>query len=64
MNKWTSAAIREFGMSLKLTQEELGVLIGVTTVYVNHLEQGMRKPSIPLCILLNLMKKEIDNSGK
>ncbi len=64
MNKWTSAAIREFRMSLQLTQEELGVLIGVTTVHVNHLERGVKKPSIPLCILLNLMKKEIDNSIK
>lgn len=51
-------------MTLQLTQEELGILLGVTALHVKHLERGVKKPSIPLCILLNLMKKEIGNSVK
>ena len=49
---------------MKLTQQVFVELVGVTRVYVNYLEKGVRSPSKTLCILLNCMetktKKESD----
>lgn len=69
MDRWTPGEIKAFRDSLRLTQKAFGDLIGVTRIYVNYLEQGVRKPSKTLCILLDCMKrnenkKESDKSGK
>ena len=69
MDKWTPDKIRELRQSLELTQEKFSVLIGVTDIYVNYLEKGVRTPGKTLQILLNCieekeMKKESDSHGK
>lgn len=69
MHRWTPEQIRKFRNALGLTQQAFGDAIGVTRIYVNYLEQGVRQPSKTLCILLDCIqnndtKKESDKYGK
>lgn len=65
MKKWTPEEIKNLRDSLGLTQQALGDLVGVTRVYVNYLEKGVRSPSKTMCILLDCIKtKTRKESGK
>lgn len=37
---------------LKMTQAEMSFVLGVSQVYVGHVEAGRRKPSEKICLLL------------
>ena len=62
MNEWTPDKIKELRISMKLTQQVFAECVGVTRVYVNYLEKGVRTPNKTLCFLLDCMemKKESD----
>lgn len=69
MDVWTPDRIRELRKRLGLTQKKFSELIGVTDIYVNYLEKGVRTPGNTLCILLSCMetkmkKKESGKRGK
>ncbi len=58
MTEWPKEAITELRKSLGLTQRLFSEAIGVTAVYVNYLEKGVRRPSKTLCIMFDCMKKK------
>ena len=58
MDKWTPDKIRELRQSLNLTQKKFSVLIGVTDIYVNYLEKGVRRPGKILQILLDCIEQK------
>ena len=55
--KWTPDKIRELRTSMNLTQKKFAVLIGVTAIYVNYLEKGVRNPGKTMQILLDCIEK-------
>lgn len=63
MNVWTPKHIRQLRKTVKLTQESFAEMIGVTRVYVNLLEKGVKTPSKMLCILLTYIER-FDNENE
>jgi DNA-binding transcriptional regulator YiaG len=63
MNEWTPKDIRTLRIRLKLSQERFGELLGVTRVYVNYLEKGVKTPSTTLKLLLNYVEKDFKGKG-
>ncbi|MBA4419049.1 MAG: hypothetical protein C0392_14265 [Syntrophus sp. (in: bacteria)] len=64
MDDWTPDRIKTLRTAMKLTQKKFSECIGVTDIYVNYLEKGVRKPSKTLCILFDCMartEKENEN---
>lgn len=59
MDTWSPQDITELRKSLKLTQAAFAETIGVTSVYVNYLEKGVRKPGRTLIILLNCIRQKV-----
>jgi DNA-binding XRE family transcriptional regulator len=64
MNVWTPERIKQLRASMELTQEAFALKIGVTRVYVNYLEKGVRAPNKTLCILLTCMESKGTKKGK
>ncbi len=64
MNIWTPEQIKVLRQSLQLTQKKFSVLIGVTDIYVNYLEKGVKRPSKILCLLLDRIQKEFEENEK
>ncbi len=58
MDKWTPERIKELRQALNLTQKKFSVLIGVTDIYVNYLEKGVRKPGKTMQILLDCIEEK------
>jgi len=49
---------------MTLSQEAFAEAVGVTRVYVNYLEKGVKTPSKMLCILLTCLEKKGADKGK
>lgn len=64
MDTWTPERIKELRTGMKLTQESFAQIVGVTRVYVNYLEKGVRTPNKTLCILLKCMEAKGTEKGK
>jgi DNA-binding XRE family transcriptional regulator len=64
MDIWTPEEIKKLRARLTLTQEAFGSLIGVTRIYVNYLEKGVKTPSKTLCILLDCISKKRERKRK
>jgi len=64
MERWTPEEIKALRKLLGITQEAFGKLVGVTPVYVNYLEKGVRTPSKTLCILLGFIDKQAKRKRK
>lgn len=62
MSKWTPERIKKFRETLGLYQRELAKILGVTEIYVNYLENGKRKPSKTLEMLLDCIEREHKSS--
>jgi len=63
MDTWTPERIKELRTGMKLTQESFAQIVGVTRVYVNYLEKGVRTPNKTLCILLTCMEAKGVNAN-
>jgi DNA-binding XRE family transcriptional regulator len=63
IDEWTPERIKQLRISMNLTQESFAQKIGVTRVYVNYLEKGVRTPNKTLCILLICMEKKGTEKG-
>ncbi len=59
MNKWKSIYIRNFRKGHKLSQGELGKLLGVTPNYIHLLEKGVKTPSKTLQLLLDCVEQKL-----
>ncbi len=59
--EWTSVEIKKLRDNNNLTQAELAELIGVTTNYVYLLENGVKKPSKTLQLLLGYVSRDLGN---
>lgn len=59
MKDWNPKAIKKLRKRLNLTLKSFAELIGVSQRYVIYLENGMRKPSKILKILLNRIEQEL-----
>jgi DNA-binding transcriptional regulator YiaG len=57
MDDWTPDKIKALRTALRLTQKKFSERIGVTDIYVNYLEKGVRTPSKTLKLLLNCVEK-------
>ncbi|MGD0275802.1 MAG: helix-turn-helix domain-containing protein [Syntrophales bacterium] len=64
MENWIPGEIKEFRKWLGLYQKDFAQMIGVTMRYVIYLEQGVRKPSKTLKILLSMIEKQENDKGK
>jgi transcriptional regulator with XRE-family HTH domain len=56
MEQWTPEEIRELRESHNLFQKDFAELLGVSRVYVNYLEKGVKRPSKTLMKLLDCME--------
>jgi DNA-binding transcriptional regulator YiaG len=56
MKPWTPEQIRQLRELHNLYQKDFAELLGVSRVYVNYLEQGVRKPSKTLMKLLDCIE--------
>lgn len=56
MKEWTSEEIRELRESHNLYQKDFAELLGVSRVYVNYLENGVKKPGKILRKLLDCIE--------
>jgi DNA-binding transcriptional regulator YiaG len=59
MHEWSKAEIKQLRLSLGVSQEAFGAILGVTRVYVNFLEKGVKTPSKTLKLLLNYVEKDV-----
>ncbi len=57
--EWTKEAILELRKSMNVTQKAFAESLGVTNVYVNYLEKGMKRPSKTVCIVLDCLRNKI-----
>ena len=64
MKPWKPEDIQRFRKSYNFYQRELAELLGVTRIYVNYLERGVKTPSKTLKLLLNYVEKELKEKGK
>lgn len=64
MDTWSPEEIKKLRKRLSLTQEAFGLLVGVTRVYVNNLEKGVKKPSKTLRILLSCISNRATRKRK
>lgn len=64
MDDWTPEKIKNLRTKMGLTQVAFAERIGVTNVYVNYLEKGVKTPSRMLCILLSYVSKEAKRKRK
>jgi DNA-binding XRE family transcriptional regulator len=64
MDTWTPEKIKELRARLNLTQEAFGHLAGITRIYVNYLEKGVKRPSKTLCILFDCISKKHENENE
>lgn len=64
MKDWTPDDIRQFRLKIGISQEAFGELLGVTRVYVNYLERGVRKPSRTMMALLGCLKRQMKHKKK
>ncbi len=56
MKEWTREEIRELRRSHSLYQKDFAELLGVSRVYVNNLERGLKKPGKTLRKLLDCIE--------
>jgi transcriptional regulator with XRE-family HTH domain len=59
MDEWTPERIKALRIALKLTQKAFSERIGVTDIYANYLERGVRTPSRTLKLLLNYVERDL-----
>ena len=64
MKNWTREEIKEFRKRMSLYQKDFALKIGVTMRYVIYLEQGVRRPSKTLKILLSMIETQENEKGK
>ena len=61
MREWTPEEIKNLRKRLKAPQWRFAELLGVTRVYVNYLEKGVKTPSMTLKLLLNYVERDLRN---
>ncbi len=64
MKKWIPSQIKSLRGKYKLTQIQLGNLLGVTTNYVYLLEKGVKEPSKTLTLLLDCVEEKLKKGGE
>ena len=58
MDIWSPGEIKELRKTLQFTQKIFAEYVGVTDIYINYLEKGVRKPSKTLCILFECLRRQ------
>lgn len=61
---WSKEDIKGFREEFKLTQKELGDLLGVSQNYIFMIEAGLRKPGKPLMLLLDCVQEKLIQKRK
>jgi DNA-binding transcriptional regulator YiaG len=61
---WSKEEIRGFREEFELTQQQLGILLGVSQNYIFMLEAGIRRPGKPLMLLLDCVKEKLIQKRK
>ena len=64
MKAWNSEEIQQLRETYNLYQRELAELLGVTRIYVNYLERGVKRPGKTLRLLLNCIEKTLKEKEK
>lgn len=63
MQDWTPKDIKNLRKKYKMTQAELGRLLGVAGNYIYMLEKGVREPSNTLRLLLECVEANLKRKG-
>jgi DNA-binding transcriptional regulator YiaG len=58
MKQWKPQEIKAFRKRLKLSQKAFGDLLGVSRIHIYYIEEGVRKPSKTLKLLLDCVERE------
>ncbi len=64
MKKWDSKNIRRLRKKYRLSQRELGELLGVTQNYVHLMEKEVRNAGKPLKLLLDCVEEKLKRKGR
>ncbi len=64
MDEWTKEEIKGLRAVLGVSQEAFATMLGVTRVYVNYLEKGVKTPSKMLKLLLSYVERDARASEK
>lgn len=57
MKTWTPKDIKKLRLKLKMSQKAFAELLGITNVYANYLEKGVKIPSLTLKVLFSCLEK-------
>jgi DNA-binding transcriptional regulator YiaG len=58
MKSWTGDQIKRFRKRLNMTQVEFAAMTGVSRVFINYLERGLRNPNKTMKLLLTCLEKQ------
>ena len=64
MKQWTPEEIRNLREKHHLYQKDFAELLGVSRVYVNYLEKGVKRPSKTLRLLLDCVARQFKENEK
>jgi DNA-binding transcriptional regulator YiaG len=64
LDMWTGEEIKALRKSLNLTQPAFSEALGVSETHISYLENGKRKPSKTLCLLLDSLKTKTEKGVK